>query len=85
MTRPLAKKLTGRSVVRTNADRFIGMIGEVTREVPNDGSRGEVKVNGTSWGAFTTQKESIPAGSKVVVQDIVGNKLLVAPISEKEI
>lgn len=85
LTRPLSKKFMNTSFIKTNADRYVGLVGEVTTEIPNDGSRGEVKVENVLWSAFTTGKETLPVGTRVIVQDIVGNKLLVAKVTETEI
>lgn len=85
LTKPLSKRFMNTTFIKTNADRFIGKIGEVTRDIPNDGSRGEVKVENVLWSAYTTGKEVLPVGTKVIVQDIVGNKLLVAKVTETEI
>ncbi|HHU80333.1 MAG: NfeD family protein [Bacilli bacterium] len=85
LTRPLSKRFMNTSFIKTNADRYVGMIGEVTKEIPNDGTRGEVKVDHVYWSAYTTGKTTLPIGTKVIVQDIVGNRLLVAKIEEKEL
>ncbi len=76
LTRPLTKRFMDKEVVKTNADRMVGMHGVVITEVPFDG-RGEVKVSSQIWTAFSTRKDPIPVGTRVVILDIVGNKLLV--------
>ena len=81
-TRPLSKRFMDKEVIRTNADRMIGMHGIVTTEIPFDG-KGEIKVNSQVWTAFSTSKTPIIQGTRVVILDIVGNKLLVDVLKEE--
>lgn len=81
LTRPLTKRFMDKEVIKTNADRTVGMHGVVVTEIPFDG-KGEVKVDSKIWRAFTTQKDPIPVGTRVVILDIVGNKLLVDVLKE---
>ena len=81
-TRPLSKRFMDKEVIRTNADRMIGMHGVVTTEIPFDG-KGEIKVNSQVWTAFSTSKTPIIQGTRVVILDIVGNKLLVDVLKEE--
>jgi membrane protein implicated in regulation of membrane protease activity len=81
-TRPLSKRFMDKEVIRTNADRMIGMHGVVTTEIPFDG-KGEVKVSSQVWTAFSTSKTPIVQGTRVVILDIVGNKLLVDVLKEE--
>ena len=83
LTRPMTKRFMDKTVIRTNADRFVGMIGTITVEVPI-GGRGEVLVDNSKWIAFSSSEEIIPVGTKVVVQDIVGIKLLVSKVDQDE-
>ena len=46
------------------------MIGEVTKEIPNDGTRGEVKVDHVYWSAYATGI-TLPIGTKVIVQTLL--------------
>lgn len=81
LTRPLTKRFMDKEVVKTNADRMIGMHGVVITEIPFDG-KGEVKADSQLWTAFTTKKDPIPVGTRIVILDIVGNKLLVDVLKE---
>jgi membrane protein implicated in regulation of membrane protease activity len=83
LTRPMTKRFMDKTVIKTNADRFIGMIGTITVEVPV-GGRGEVLVDNNKWIAFSSLEEVIPVGTKVIVQDIIGIKLLVSKTDEEE-
>lgn len=79
-TKPFVKKIRRREIQSTNLDRVIGKIGEVTKEI-TDSSYGEVKVLGSIWTA--TSEEPIEKGSKVVVKQIEGVKLIVEKEEEK--
>ncbi|HOI46778.1 MAG TPA: NfeD family protein [Bacilli bacterium] len=83
LTRPMTKRFMDKTVIKTNADRFVGMIGTITVDVPV-GGRGEVLVDNSKWIAFSSSEEIIPVGTKVVVQDIVGIKLLVSKVDQDE-
>lgn len=82
LTRPLTKRFMDKEVVKTNADRMVGMHGVVTTEIPFDG-KGEIKVSSQIWTAFSARKDAIPVGTRVVILDIVGNKLLVDILKEE--
>jgi len=83
LTRPMTKRFMDKTVIKTNADRFVGMIGTISVEIPV-GGRGEVVVDSNKWIAFTSAQEVYPVGTKVIVQDIVGIKLLVSKVDEEE-
>lgn len=78
-TRPLSKRFMQREMVKTNADSLVGQHAIVTKEISLD-HRGEVKINAVYWVGFVTKNITIKEGSKVVILDIEGNKLLVEPI-----
>ncbi len=78
-TRPLSKRFMAREVIKTNADSLIGKRGKIVKEVSLD-QRGEVKINSVIWVCFVTKDIKIKEGSKVIILDIEGNKLLVEPM-----
>ena len=80
LTRPLAKKTTNRSIIRTNVDRYIGKIGIVTKEI-SPFEIGEVKVENTYWRAINKDNESINVGEFVIVDGIEGIKFIVSKIN----
>ena len=83
-TRPLAKKLTLNTEVKTNADKLIGMKGKVTKTImPNE--KGEIKIDYQRWTAVSVDDKKINEDEFVVVKDIVGNKLIVDVVEEIEI
>ena len=83
VTRPLAKKLNEKDVIRTNADKVISMIGVVTKEIPAD-DIGEVKVNMECWRAISSDSTTIKVGEKIIVNSLNGNKLLVSRTNKEK-
>lgn len=73
-TQPLIKKFKVTKFEPTNSDRVIGKTAEVTKEIKPD-KYGEVEVFGVTWMAASSCKQVV--GSKVVVKEIEGNKLIV--------
>ena len=57
-TKPLAKKRMRGTYVRTNTDRFIGMVAVVTKEIlPNE--IGEVKIDNQLWPSSPEKRSSL--------------------------
>ena len=83
-TRPLAKKLTKNSEIKTNASRLIGMKGKLTKAITAD-EKGEIKIDYQYWTAQSVDNKEIAKDTIVVVKDIVGNHLVVDVIEEIEI
>ncbi len=77
LTRPLVKKITAARFSPTNADRFIGQTGVVTRRIDNLQASGEVRVKGTVWTARSTDEGIIEENETVTVKRIDGVKLIV--------
>jgi membrane protein implicated in regulation of membrane protease activity len=77
--RQLFGKLFGgkKAPVFTNIDRLIGLTAVTLEEV--DDQRGQVKVEGEAWSARSGSGEKLPAGIKVRVLRVDGNKLIVGP------
>jgi len=61
----------------TNVDRLVGLAAVTLEEV--DEQQGQVKVEGETWSARSGSSEKLPAGIKVKVLRIDGNKLVVGP------
>ncbi|MGB4181749.1 MAG: NfeD family protein, partial [Bacilli bacterium] len=66
----------------TNADRFVGKVGVVTKEI-HPFEIGEVKVNNSFWRAINKDNETINVGALVSVDGIEGIKLIVSKIDNK--
>ena len=78
-TRPLVKKFAHKKIQPTNADRNIGAEAIVTQTINNVKAKGQVNVNGMDWTARAQNDEIIEEGTLVVVKNIEGAKLIVAP------
>lgn len=80
---PLTKNIrANKSIVRTNADKVIGMVAIVTATIPV-GGMGEVKVDNELWLAMSQDGKVIQEGASVNVKAISGIKLIVSPIEEE--
>lgn len=83
VTRPLAKKLAKKEVIRTNADRVIGMVATVIEPFSNN-SIGKVSINGHAWRATSLSNESFFEGEKVQVDGLSGTKVVISKIINNE-
>lgn len=73
------KKLKGKEV-RTNAETVIGKEFELIDGIGFN-SMGSVKINGVIWSAIAENENAeIPAGTKVIIKNIQGNKYIVEEI-----
>lgn len=80
LTKPLIKKFNIIHKEPTNCDRLIGMEAVVVEDI-KDNEYGKVKILGDVW--LAASKTSIKEGTKVVVKDIQGVKLIVEKKEEK--
>jgi membrane protein implicated in regulation of membrane protease activity len=82
-TRPLTKNMMRKGIVRTNADKVIGMVGVVTKNVmPHD--VGEVTVDNVQWRATNLDGFTFLVGEKVSIDAISGTKLIISKINHHE-
>ena len=81
-TRPIAKKMQQKEIIRTNSDKVIGRIAVVTKNISDD-EIGEVKIEGREWRAINNDGLSFQVGEKVIVDAISGTKLIVSKIEEE--
>lgn len=81
-TKPLAKKIfQNKDDTKMNSDSLIGKTGLVVKEIYNLESRGQIKINGELWSAFSSNPaQIIEEGAVVVIEDIEGVKLKVKRI-----
>jgi membrane protein implicated in regulation of membrane protease activity len=65
------------------ADRLVGMAAIVTVTIDPDDTerRGRVKVEGEVWSALTNDGVAIADGSKVMVTEVHGTRVIVAPLT----
>lgn len=80
VTKPLIKKFKVNEKTPTNSDRVIGKRAEVTKKITAD-EYGEVKIFGNYWTAASDS--TINVGTKVIIKDIEGVKLIVDKEEEK--
>ncbi len=72
--RPLAKRITKPSPVKSNVDRLIGRIALVSRDIEPD-TGGQVTLDGETWRAMA--KRPFAAKDRVRVVAVNGNRLVV--------
>ena len=82
-TRPIAKKLQQKEVIRTNSDKVIGKVALVTKQISED-EIGEVRIEGREWRAINNDGITFEVGEKVMVEAISGTKLIVSKIEENK-
>lgn len=78
LTRPIMLKKLKTKREKTNVDRFIGMIGVVTRKITSL-EKGEIKVGGAFWTAMIEKGESLEEGNKCRIVRIEGVTAIVEP------
>lgn len=82
LTKPIIKKFNIIQPNPTNSDRFIGKECDVIKDIKSN-EYGEVRIFGEIWTATSKQKGTIKEGTKVVVKEIEGVKLVVEKKEEK--
>lgn len=83
ITRPIAKKFMKREIIKTNADKIVGLQAIVTRDVfPNE--IGEVKVDNALWRAVGQDKETYLVGEMVNINGISGTKAVITKLGKNK-
>lgn len=82
--RPIIKKYAKKEIIRTNADRIIGMVAVVSEPFKNC-EIGKVVVNGQIWRATSISSEEFVEGEKVQVEGLSGTKVIVSKINNEKI
>lgn len=82
LTKPLTRKMMNKEIIRTNADKIVGMIGVITKTIFPD-EVGEIKVDNSTWRAVCNESVVIEVGEKVLISAVSGNKAVVAKISDQ--
>ncbi|NLL73048.1 MAG: NfeD family protein [Clostridiales bacterium] len=77
-TRPIVKKYFNTTRVKTNYAAVIGKEAMVTTTINNINGTGIARVNGQEWTARSVNDTVIEKGTKVIVEDISGVKLMVS-------
>ena len=82
--RPLAAKHFNNKLTKTNIDSVIVKKLIVKTTIDNMKDSGKVELEGSIWLARSTDDDiTISEGEEVVVEKIVGNKLMVKKVTEK--
>ncbi len=83
LTRPLAKKLTERSVRYTNTDEFVGKRVKVEKTITKFDA-GEIKLNGVIYSAILMEDENDAIVEDTIVEVVAlkGNKIVVKNIED---
>lgn len=81
LTRPFLKKMMAGNTAATNADLDIGERATVLEEINGERGTGRARRNGVDWIAVSETGEIIPEGATVIIRQIQGAKLIVAPDS----
>ena len=76
-TRPIVKKYFNSTRVKTNYAAIIGKEALVTARIDNMNGTGLAVVEGQEWTARSINGEVIEKGTKVIVEEISGVKLMV--------
>ena len=82
LTRPLVKKLMGRGVVATNADRVLGKTARVVEAIDNTVPTGAVYIDGKTWSARSRSGAAVAVGALVRVVEMEGVKLIVECVDD---
>ncbi|MBR2329819.1 MAG: NfeD family protein [Clostridia bacterium] len=84
-TRPLVKNIMKRNKNReTNLELVLNHTAVVVEDICNDMEKGAVKINGLIWNARSEDGENIKKDQLVIVQEIRGNKAIVAKYEKVE-
>ncbi len=74
--RKVTLKFLNKNKDKTNVDMLIGNKTKLLSDITEDDA-GSVKVNGVVWSAITENQEPIEKDNYVVIEKVVGNKLVV--------
>lgn len=81
-TRPIAQKMLNEKTEKTNYEALLGCLAIVESDIVPF-NPGQVKLQGKEWTAICEDESmSIKKNEKVIVKDIQGVKLIVAPAGE---
>jgi len=81
LSRKFSKKFISSNYEDTNVKALIGKTGKVTEKIPAN-EKGHVKIGGEEWVAVSKDNKEIPKDTRIIVNDIDGNKVIVTTIDE---
>ncbi len=83
LVRPWALQRFNRRRIRTNAKSLIDQDAVVIEDIDNLQAKGRALISGQEWAARSADEaQTIPEGTRVVVKEISGVKLIVEPKKE---
>mgnify|MGYP000968441918 CR=1 FL=1 len=81
-TRPWVMKYFNPKRVKTNLEGVVGKEALVVTPIDNINGTGQVVVGGMEWTARAASKDRIEKGSKVIIKEVTGVKVIVEEIDE---
>ena len=81
LSRKFSKKFISSNYEDTNVKALIGKTGKVTEKIPAN-EKGYVKFGGEEWSAVSKDKIEIQKDTRIKVNDIEGNKVIVTTVDE---
>lgn len=81
LTKPLINKLLPKdSFKKTNSYSIEGQVGKVTIDIEPVEGKGQIKINGETWSAKSSDNSFIAKDTEIVVDKIEGVKAIVKPL-----
>ena len=80
-TRPALERKINKDRIKTNVNSIAGKEGKVTEAIDNFNQKGTIILDGLEWTARSSKDDVIiPAGARVIVDEVKGVKVLVSQI-----
>ncbi len=80
-TRPALERKINKDRIKTNVNSIAGKEGKVTEDIDNFNQKGTIILNGLEWTARSSKDDVIiPAGARVIVDEVKGVKVFVSQI-----
>ena len=68
---------------RIGANRWLDAKGVVLQDIDPHGGYGMVRIDTEEWRAMSEDGAAIPAGTRIIVTDVQGSRLVVTPLGEE--
>ena len=82
-TKPLVNKILPKEpTIKTNSFSFEGKTGKVIADIIPDDGVGQIKVDGETWSAKSSDNTYIPKDTEIIVEKIEGVKAIVKPLNK---
>lgn len=80
-TRPALERKINKDRIKTNVNSIAGKEGKVTEAIDNFNQKGTIILDGLEWTARSSKDDVIiPAGARVIVDEVKGVKVFVSQI-----